>query len=233
MEFVKYVAVDSCIEVNLLSGGAAIFKDTEHDSVVGLSKLLVDELVMHHSCSGWNVLYNKKHCIKIVVLDTLNIQWLKDVGFIERFNCALDFFPELHNRTVYIGLTNDSTSDFTYAYVDIKNFILFFNIGLLTRLVDTGVGLIGLNICIFHELMHIVVGIEKLPQTEQYCSIYAMARMPNEMVDEDEILYIAENGDRKVNADLCRKAVEFNESGKRGYIKYLKSLVDDINLSRV
>ena len=47
------------------------------------------------------------------------------------------------------------------------------------------------------------------------------------------ISYVIEDGDRATNADLCRKAVEFNDSGKRGYIKYLKSLVDDIDLSRV
>ena len=230
MEFVKHLTGDSCIEMNFLSSGGVIFKDVEHDSVVGLSKSSVDELVMHHSCTGWNVLHNKKNCIKIVVLDTLNVQWMRDYGFIDKVNYALDFFPELHNRTVYIGAANRETSDSTYAYVDVENFILFFNMGAYVRLINRGLGLMGLNVCVFHELMHIVVNIKKLPRTEQYCSVYAMARMPNDIVDHDEILYITENGDRKVNADLCRKAVEFNESEKRGYIKYLKSIVEENNL---
>ena len=229
MEFVKHLTGDSCIEMNLLSSGGVIFKDVEHDSVVGLSKSSMDLLFIYYSDTGWNTSFNKKHRIKITVLDTLYTSHLKDVGLIKKINCALDSFPELRNRTVYIGLLNRGL-DVHFAGVDVDNLILSFNRNIILSL-EKEPELDGLNTTIFHELMHIVTSIKKLPQTEEYCSIYATARMPSDLVDSDEIPYITENGDRKTNADLCRKAVEFNESGKRGYIKYLKSLVKEIDLS--
>ena len=228
MEFKKLTTEDSCIEMNLLGNGGVILKDLAHKCLVGLSRVSMEELYRCYSDTGWNTSYNVKYDVKITVLDTIHSLYLDQVGFIERVNRALDFFPELQHRTVYIGLLNDDL-DVTYAYVDVANLIMFFNMHVIAALGDSVVD--GLNVCIFHELMHIVADIKKLPQTEKYCSVYAMARMPNDMVDDDEILYVSENGDRKVNADLCRKAVEYNESGKRGYIKYLKSLVDDIDLS--
>ena len=229
MEFVKHITEDSCVEINFLSNGGVIFQDLEHKDSVGLSKSSMAELFRYYSETGWNTSYNQKHDIKITVLDTIYTSYLNKVGFIEKMNRILDFFPELKYRTVYIG-TIDKNFGFNYACVNVDNLIILFNESVILNL-DAEPNPESLNISIFHELMHVVVYVKRLPKTEEYCSIYAMARMPNDMVDSDEIPYITENGDRKTNADLCRKAVEFNESGKRGYIKYLKSLVKEIDLS--
>ena len=229
MEFKKLTTEDSCIEMDLLSNGGVIFEDAEHENVVGLSKASMDELFIYYSDTGWNTSFNKKHNIKITVLDTIYTSYLEDVGFIEKVNRALDFFPELHTRTVYIGLLNYDLEKW-YASVDVNNLILFFNRNVIMALGDES-DVDGLNVTIFHELMHIVTYLKKLPKTEAYCSIYATARMPNDIVDSNVISYVIENGNRGNNADLCRKAVGFNESGKRGYIQYLKSLVEGIDLS--
>ena len=228
MEFVKHITEDSCVEINLLGNGGVIFQDLEHKDSVGLSKSSMDELFRYYSETGWNTSYNQKHDIKITVLDTIYTSHLKEAGFIKKVNRILDFFPELKYRTVYIGII-DRNAGFPFACVNVDNSILLFNEDIIFNL-DVEPNPELLNVAIFHEFMHVVTHIKRLPKTEQYCGVYGMARMPNDMVDSDEIPYITENGDRKVNADLCRKAVEFNESGKRGYIKYLKSIVEENNL---
>lgn len=229
MEFTKLITDDSCADITLLSNGGVIFQDAEHKNSVGLSKSSMDLLFICYSDTGWNTSFNKKNNIKITVLDTIYTSYLKSAGFIEKVNRALDFFPELHTRTVYIGLLNDVSGRWS-ASVEVNNLILFFNRDIIMSLGDNP-DMDGLNVTIFHELMHIVTYLKKLPKTEAYCSIYATARMPNDIVDSNVISYVIENGNRGNNADLCRKAVGFNESGKRGYIQYLKSLVEGIDLS--
>ena len=215
---------DSGVEFDMLDNGGIIIQDANKKNIVGLSQDSLNDLYTFHSDSGWNTSYNNKHFIRITVLDTVYVSYLKKIGLIDKIKKALDYFPELTCRTVYVGILMRER-EAAFACVDTDNQILKFNVDLL----ENAENVEGWNVCIFHELMHIVQRIRDLPKTEEYCSIHAMARMPNHLVDCDYISYISDNGNREYNADLCRKAVGYRESGGRGYIKYVKSLIRDAN----
>ena len=124
---------------------------------------------------------------------------------------ALKYFPELD--TVYVGVSNIRCNH--KACADTDNFLVRFRVDLMPTFVT-----------IFHELMHLVQHSTDAPKTEEYCSIYAMARMPEEFVD-DSIPYIGGDPVRFKLAELCRETVKYRESGKRDYIMYLRKRLFD------
>ena len=137
----------------------------------------------------------------------------------EMVSVALKYFPELENETVYVGV--DKYHD---GRADSLNNIVFFNPKKLTY------------VTIFHELMHLAVTVlrrkgVKVPDTEEYVSIAAMARMPPELVDENSIPYIAYNIPSEVKnkiPELCRQALEYRKQ-RRDYIKFLRRKIEDLS----
>lgn len=223
MKYKKYTT-DSGVHVNLLDNGGVILQDTDEKNMIGLSRESVCDLYEYHYDDGWNTRLNIKNHITIKVLDTVYSSYLEDIGLIDRINAALDYFPELSLQTIYIGILKYKREGI-FAHVDVNNLVIGFNMDDLINFNTVN----GWNVCIFHELMHMVQYSSNLPKSEEYCSIYSIARMPNELIDCDSISYVTDDGNRKHNADLCRLAINYNEAGKRGYIKYLKSLIDEMN----
>lgn len=226
MEGCKYIT-ELGTELHMYEDGDVLITDVE-GYTIGIHKLDMAKLYTHYTRGELNSFYNKQHEITITVLGIINMPYLKRIGLIDKINQALDYFPELHNKTIYIGvLVKDRNRCF--ADVDVDNNIIRFNLDYLNNAEKVE----GWNATIFHELMHIVQSVSNTPKTEEHCSIHAMARMPNHLVDEDRISYITENGNREHNADICRAAVKYRESGKRGYIKYAKKLLDEVDESKV
>ena len=141
------------------------------------------------------------------------IIWMKSVTkhkFLEDLErmipIALQHFPEI--EIVYVGISNPKRHH--KACADVDNFLIRFRVDLRPSFVT-----------IFHELMHLVQWDSDEPKTEEYCSIYAMARMPNELVD-DPIPYIGGDFINLSLAQLCRDTVKYRESGRRNYIQFLR-----------
>ena len=129
---------------------------------------------------------------------------------------ALRYFPELENEVIYVGL--DRYHD---GRADTLNNIVFFNPEKPPSFVT-----------VFHELMHLAVAVlrrkgVRVPKSEQYVSIAAIARMPPELFDEKCIPYvideIPENLERKI-PELCRMALEYRKH-RRDYVKFLKRII--------
>ena len=141
------------------------------------------------------------------------IIWLKSVDkhkYADKLSImipiSLKYFPELDH--VYVGISGIRWNH--KACADTDNFLVRFRVDLMPTFVT-----------IFHELMHLVQYSIDAPKTEEYCSIYAMARMPEEFVD-DSIPYIGGDHDKLKLSELCRDAVRYRESGRRDYIMYLR-----------
>lgn len=135
-------------------------------------------------------------------------QFQEDV--VKKLNVVLPFFLELD--IVYIGITNDKSC---FAQADVANNLVKFRADIPLKYVTT-----------FHELMHLVAWQnDKTPKTEEYCSVYAMARMRWDLVD-DEIPYIY-HGDRELwqIPGICRLVVKYRESGHRDYLKFYSGLI--------
>ena len=129
---------------------------------------------------------------------------------------ALKHFPELEDETIYVGILREK--DEADGRANTHNRIIMFP----TDKVPTFV-------TVFHELMHLAIekvneNGGKLPRTEEFCSIAAMARMPPELVDEDAIPYI---GAPKIPIptnlypELCRRALEYRKH-RRDYVRWLR-----------
>ena len=135
---------------------------------------------------------------------------------------SMKFFPELKNQKIYLGISGwVKKNEKNIASADFENNILMFNVNREISYVT-----------VFHELMHFVQYQSNLPRTEEYCSIYAMARMPPHLVDQDIIPYIGK-GHKSYNADLCRESVNYRENGHRKYIQYLKNRLMIENRKRI
>ena len=125
------------------------------------------------------------------------------------------YFPELSGLWVYLGVMGKlEKKQNVFASVDVENCVLRFNVEKYIT-----------NVTIFHELMHIVNWRnEASPRTEEFNSISAIARMPPNMVDEDNIPYIASTTRIKCAElpGICSKALTERVKGNRKYIKWLQ-----------
>lgn len=137
-------------------------------------------------------------------------------GLKRRLETAINYFPELDDNMVYVGECHPSK----HGQADYIN-----NMIMVTAKNIPGYA------TIFHELMHLVQHkVEGIPGTEEACSIFAMARMPPELVENCVIPYVhgLENGfDKKLIPKLCIEALEYRAEGHRDYIKYLVCLIKD------
>ena len=132
----------------------------------------------------------------------------------ERIEIALKYFPELADETIYVGILS---KDYVNGCADSLNRIIKFPVNEIPSFVT-----------VFHELAHLAIQKrveqgERLPLTsEEFCSIFAMSRMPPELIDENRIPYL---GIPKIPMEyvpaLCKKALEYREK-HRDYIRWLR-----------
>ena len=152
---------------------------------------------------------------KIVYLEsTAKHKYIDDLKF--KLEKSLQYFPELQNNTVYIGIVKIRINTIGYANVD--NNMIAFKWDIEPK-----------YITIFHELMHLIqFDNNDLPKTEEWNSIYAVSRMPIELVD-DNIPYVChEEIPFCLLADCCRESVKYREAGNRNYIQFLRKKIDRI-----
>lgn len=128
---------------------------------------------------------------------------------------ALADFPELSGETVTIArLDPDDVADGTRGRAGMLNRIMYLPTDRPTTYVT-----------IYHELGHLAIEIldaegEDVPTTsEEFCSIFSMARMPPGRVDEDRVPYLGEPAIRRERfPGVCEKALEYREEN-HDYIK--------------
>lgn len=132
----------------------------------------------------------------------------------EMVSIAIKHFPELNY--VYVGI--DKRGKEWVASADPPNNIIKFGINKHPTYVS-----------IFHELMHLVQhSNSSMPKTEEFCSIYAMARMPEGLVDENSIPYIGSCNKMSEVPSICKMAIKYRETGKRDYINFVRRKLESV-----
>lgn len=120
---------------------------------------------------------------------------------------ALPYFPELD--IVILGSTTTAP-----ACANSQCSVVRFNI-------ENGV---PSYVTIFHELGHLIADPEfcsEMPSGERACTIYAMARIPPELIDEDRLPYLRPpKCPKEMIPVICRDAIQKREAGLRNYIQY-------------
>lgn len=132
---------------------------------------------------------------------------------------AFGYFSHIWNQTVTLGVLEDHHEQWgdAVACVAPKNYIVFVDPN--RRLSDR---------TIFHELAHLEIharseaGHDVPTSSEEFCDIYAMARMPPESVDTEAFAYL---GKPSVPVEewpgICRRALAYRED-HRNYLQKAK-----------
>lgn len=130
-----------------------------------------------------------------------------------RMGEAIDHFPALAGQTVTVACRRKPDKEEhsrwnPYASADPVN-----------RLIRVPTHERTSNVTIFHELAHLAVEIESergqdVPtSSEEFCSLYAIARQPAELIDEPRIPYLGHpDPDREEWPRIARKAIEYREN---------------------
>lgn len=134
---------------------------------------------------------------------------------------ALTQFPELAGETVNVGVIPDT--DFAYARAFVKNRFIC-----LPAYED---GRRPYWDLLYHELAHVAIEVryergDNVPHTsEEYCSIFAVSRMPVHRIECDDIDYLGEPSIPKEEwPEKCEMALNYRERNGPGshYIKQCK-----------
>jgi len=154
--------------------------------------------------------------VRVVYLKSFWLRYPFKLELSRKLEVALKYFPELEDETIYVGaLPEKAIAD---AVAEPMDMIIRFN----PRVKPT-------YVTIFHELAHLAIfkrvelG-EKLPRwSEKYTSIFAMSRIPPELIDEERIPAVTNFPKHKKHLipELCRKALEYRERHKRDYVRFL------------
>ncbi len=129
---------------------------------------------------------------------------------------AVIFFPELTEDITLIRFGHSKLgSKWAVAYADYNKKEIGFNVKWNISMQT-----------IFHELGHFLQrSVKEIPSGEQACSIYALARMPEELVDDCEIPYIGYVPELKIPY-YCQLGLKLrNENKERRYIKKLVEII--------
>lgn len=154
------------------------------------------------------------------VLDSVEAFYAHDLDdFTTRLRNALRSFPELSDETITVA--RDKPTEDRNAGAWPWSRIVFIPD-------DQRVS----NVTIYHELGHIAIQIraergEGLPTTsEEFCSIFSMARMPTARVDEARVPYL-DSGDvsRGLYPKICETALLYREY-RHDYIKQCERWLD-------
>lgn len=140
----------------------------------------------------------------------------------KRVGTALRYFDALDGETVTVACRHDpDNTDHSrwnpYASADPVN-----------RLIRVPTHERTTNVTIFHELGHLAIEIEAeegadVPtSSEEFCSLYSIARQPPALIDEPRIPYLGHpERDREEWPRLARKALEYREN-HHAYIQKAK-----------
>lgn len=125
---------------------------------------------------------------------------------------ALEDFPELAGKTVTVGRTDPDD--------DVGGRAWFYNL-----LVNIPPEELTTFMTVYHELAHLAIHVrdergEDIPHTsEEFCSIFAVARMPPRLIDERRISYLGEpSAPMEEWPEICRRALAYREDN-HDYIK--------------
>ena len=139
-------------------------------------------------------------------IDASNLDVLRD-----QLKLACDHYPQLGGRTVTVGCRQSPGADHSlytpFASAEPINYFV--------RLpVETQPS----HQTVFHELAHLEIFERErfgaaLPETsEEFCSIYAVARMPHDILFRDDIAYLGEPAVPKDEwPAICRQALEYRD----------------------
>lgn len=139
----------------------------------------------------------------------------------KKLQTASKYFPELEKTKVYIGILPKKANPYYdgIAMANCENNVVLFKVDVKPT-----------NVTVFHELTHLALHKNaRKPKSENYCSVSAMARMPPELVDEQQIPYIGLTGvPARAIPGLCKQAIKYREKGNHHYIKYLKQQAEKL-----
>lgn len=130
----------------------------------------------------------------------------------KRMSVALRDFPALAHETVNVGVLYENTDASAQAFG-------------YNRLICLPPDEPTTNMTLWHELGHVAIRAryednqDVSKTSEEFCSIYSVARMPPDAIDEDRIPYIGEPSvPREEWAGICRRALEYR-TDHRNYIQ--------------
>jgi hypothetical protein len=137
----------------------------------------------------------------------------------QRVPVALKDFSALAHETINVGML--------YENADAQAQAFGYN-----RLICLPPGEHTTNITLWHELGHVAIrvrhenGEDVAKTSEEFCSIYSVARMPPEVIDEDRIPYLGNPGvPREEWPNICQRALEYREEN-HDYIKQCKEWLE-------
>jgi hypothetical protein len=140
-------------------------------------------------------------------------------GLKKRLPIALRDFPALAHETMNVGIL--------YENADAKAQAFGYN-----RLICLPPDEHTTNVTLWHELGHVAIRVrhendaDVAKTSEEFCSIYSVARMPPEVIDEDRIPYLGEPSvPRDEWPEICRRALEYRENN-RDYIQQCTDWLD-------
>jgi hypothetical protein len=133
-------------------------------------------------------------------------------GLKQRLGAAVRYFPELNDTTVTVAWKPEDHS--WYAEADWENDIIYLPAHEPCPAVT-----------IFHELGHLTIyrlderGADVPVTSEEFCSIFSVARMPPSAIDRDHIAYLGEPSvPREEWPEICQRALEYR-TDNHDYIK--------------
>lgn len=137
----------------------------------------------------------------------------------ERMPIALRDFPALTHETVNVGILYENASAAAKAFG-------------YNRLICLPPDEPTTNVTLWHELGHVAIrvryenGEDVAKTSEEYCSIYSVARMPPEAIDEDRVPYLGKPGvPREEWPGICQRALAYREDN-RNYIQQCKEWLE-------
>jgi len=133
----------------------------------------------------------------------------------KRLPVALKDFPALAHETINVGIL--------YENADAQAQAFGYN-----RLICLPPDEHTTNVTLWHELGHVAIrvrhenGEDVAKTSEEFCSIYSVARMPPEVIDEDRVPYLGEPSvPREEYPEICQRALEYRED-HHDYIQQCK-----------
>lgn len=133
----------------------------------------------------------------------------------DRLPIALRDFPALAHETINVGILYENADASAQAFG-------------YNRLICLPPDEPTTNVTLWHELGHVAIRVryendEDVAKTsEEFCSIYSVARMPGEVIDEDRVPYLGEPSvPREEYPEICQRALEYRQNN-RDYIQQCK-----------
>lgn len=137
----------------------------------------------------------------------------------KRLPVALKDFPALAHETVNVGVLYENADASAQAFG-------------YNRLICLPPDETTTNVTLWHELGHVAIRVryengEDVSKTsEEFCSIYSVARMPPEAIDENRVPYLGEPSVPKEEwPAIAQRALEYRKE-KRNYIQKAKEWYD-------